>query len=73
LSRFWRALDDERDLPDELERDRLDELFPLLDRLDELFALLDRLDELFALLDLLVERLLLVLDLEPWLAISRPS
>jgi len=63
----------------------LDELPPLLDErdllLDDLDRLLDALDllpddlllvDLRPLVDLLEERVLLDLDLEPWLAISPP-
>jgi hypothetical protein len=62
VSRFWRELDEDRDL--------LDEERPLLDLLDEDPDLLD--DER-PLLDLPEERLLLDLDLEPWVAISPPG
>ena len=72
MSRFCRALDEERDRLDELlpllddERDRLDELLPLLDDLDLLP------DDPRPLLDLPEELLLLDLVLELWLAISPP-
>jgi hypothetical protein len=59
VSFFCRELLDERDL--------LDELLPLLDDLDLL------LDERRPLPDLLEDRVLLDLDLEPWLAISPPG
>jgi hypothetical protein len=69
------------------ERDLLAELLPLLDERDLLLDVRERLLDDFArlledfalllddprpLLDLLEERLLLDLDLEPWLAMSPP-
>jgi hypothetical protein len=70
VSLFCLELLDERDLLDA--RDLLDELLPLLDDFDLLLDDRRPLPDLLE-VDLLEDRVLLDLDLEPWLAMSPPG